>query len=233
MIPQGPLEGDHMANGRVEMAVREVKRRCRTLRISTEQNTGVRVSDDSPLLIWFLRLAAQVINKMRIGKDGKTSELRRTGRRWRKPVAQFGEKVRFRKSGEDGVSSFASRMTQGIFVGLHDRTGAVLCIAKNGVVRGTNWMRKTLSDAWESTNWKGLCGTPWQMVAPELKLPKKVTAVKEGAGPPLPRIVVERAPEVEPRIFYVLSADTEAHGHTGGCPGCAALASHGKATKAT
>ena len=38
---------------------------------------------------------------------------------------------------------------------------------------------------------------------------------------------VERA-EAEPRRYYVLSADIEAHGHTGGCPGCAALASHGK-----
>ena len=28
-----------------------------------------------------------------------------------------------------------------------------------------------------------------------------------------------------------MSADTEAHGHTGGCPGCATLASHGRATK--
>ena len=36
VIPQGQLEGDHMANGRVEMAVREVKRQCRTLRISAE-----------------------------------------------------------------------------------------------------------------------------------------------------------------------------------------------------
>ena len=78
-----------------------------------------------------------------------------------------------------------------------------------------------------------LCGTPWQMVAPELKLTKKVTADKDGAGPPSPRIVVERAPEVEPRRFHVLSADTEAHGHTGGCPGCATLASHGKSDKAT
>ena len=69
------------------------------------------------------------------------------------------------------------------------------------------------------------------MVAPELKWTKKVTADKEGAGPPLPTIVVERAPEVEPRRFYVSSADIEAHGHTGGCPGCAALASLGKATK--
>ena len=67
-------------------------------------------------------------------------------------------------------------------------------------------------------------------MAPEVKLTKKVTADK-GVGPPLPRIVVERAPEVEPRRFYVLSADIEAHGHTGGCPEWAALASHGKATK--
>ena len=58
VIPQGPLEGDHMANGRVEMAVREMKRRCRTVRISTEPNICVRVADDSPLLSWFLRFAA-------------------------------------------------------------------------------------------------------------------------------------------------------------------------------
>ena len=55
------------------------------------------------------------------------------------------------------------------------------------------------------------------MVPPELTLTKKVTADKEGAGPPLPRIVVERNPESEPRRFYVLSADIEAHGPVGGC----------------
>ena len=64
-----------------------------------------------------------------------------------------------------------------------------------------------------------------------MKLTKKVTADKEGAGPLLPRIVVERTLEVETRRFYDLSADIEAHGHSGGCPGCAALASHGDATK--
>ena len=98
--------------------------------------------------------------------------------------------VWFRKIGEYGVSSFASRKTQGIFVGHHDRTGAVLCFTKNGPVRGKNWTRQTLSDARDATNWDGLCGTPWQMV--DLQLTKKVTADKEGAGLPLPRIAVER-----------------------------------------
>ena len=60
---------------------------------------------------------------------------------------------------------------------------------------------------------------------------RTLAADKEGAGPPLPRIVVERAPDFEPTRFYVLSADIEPHGHTGGGPGCAALALHGKATK--
>ena len=76
-------------------------------------------------------------------------------------------------------------MTRGIFVGHLDRTGAVLCVTKNEVVRGKSWIIQTLSDAWESTNREGLCGTPCQMVAPELKLTKKVTADKEGAGPPI------------------------------------------------
>ena len=54
-------------------------------------------------------------------------------------MAQFGEKVWFRNIGEDGVSSFASRMTQGIFVGHHDRTRAGLCSTNNGIVRRQSW----------------------------------------------------------------------------------------------
>ena len=124
------------------------------------------------------------MDRRRIGKDGKTGGMRRTARGWRKPMAQFGEKVWCHKIGEDGVSSFASRMTQGILVAHRDRTGAVLCITKNGVVRGKkSWTRHTLSYAWEWTNWEGLCGTPWQMVAPQLKLTKKVTTDKGGGGP--------------------------------------------------
>ena len=65
-------------------------------------------------------------------------------------------------------------------------------------------------------------------MAPELKLTTKVTADEEGAGPPLPWIVVRIILEAEPRRFHVLSADVEAHGHTGGSPGCA---SHGRAIK--
>ena len=69
VIPQGSLEVDHLANGRVEMVVREVKRQCRTLRIPPEQNTSVRIADDSLLLSWLHRFASEVMNNRRIDKD--------------------------------------------------------------------------------------------------------------------------------------------------------------------
>ena len=115
-----------MANGRDGVAVREVKRQCRTPQFSAEHNTCVRIADDSQLLSCFPRF----------GKHGKTSEMRSIGRRWRKPMSQFGGKVWLRKMGEDGVSSFLGRSNHGIFVGHHDRTGAVLCITNSVIVRG-------------------------------------------------------------------------------------------------
>ena len=47
----------------------------------------------------------------------------------------------------------------------------------------------------------------------------------------MPRLVVEERPEVERGRFYVLSANVEAHGHMGKCPGYALHSSQGKATK--
>ena len=71
VIPQVPAEGDHMGNGRVELAEREVKRQCRTLRIPAEQETSVRFANDSPLLSCRSGFAARVMNNMRVGKDAK------------------------------------------------------------------------------------------------------------------------------------------------------------------
>ena len=46
-----------------------------------------------------------------------------------------------------------------LHVGHHDRTGAVVCITKNGAVRFKKWTRQPQNGAWDATNWDGLCGT--------------------------------------------------------------------------
>ena len=105
-------------------------------------------------------------------------------------MAQFGGEILFRKIGEDGVSSLASHTTQGIFVGHYDRTRAISCITKSGIVRGKSLTKQTSSDAWELTNWEDLLDNPWHMVITETRL-QEVIADEEGAGLLLPRVVVK------------------------------------------
>ena len=138
VIPQGPPEGDHMANGRVdngctrsETTMQDTPGFPLNITQACASLTTVRYSS------WLSRFAAQVMDRMRIGKEGKTRETRRIGRRWRKPTVQFEEKVWFRKIGEDGVSSSASRVPRGIFVSVIMIEREQFCALPGiGVVRG-------------------------------------------------------------------------------------------------
>ena len=91
-------------------------------------------------------------------------------------------------------------MTQRICIGHLDRTGAVLGLTRNGAVRRKSCTRQTLSDAWESTNWEGLNGTPWQMVALELKLTKKVT-VDKGVDTHRQGMWLKQHQKLNPEVF--------------------------------
>ena len=124
----------------------EVKGRWRTHRISDEQHTSVRMADDSPVLSWLPRYAAQVMNKMRVGSDGKTGEPRRTGEagegRWRKWESQV-----FSNVGEDDHSRkfcWSSWSNRSSFVQYKER-----CVWEAQVGRDRHW-------AMHGTRWIGL-----------------------------------------------------------------------------
>ena len=130
----------------VEVVVRKVKRHCRTSKISAERNTSARITDDIPLLNWIPHFAMRFLNKMR------------TGRRWKKLIAQFGA---------EELISFMKHIIQGMFVGHHDRTKTISYIAKCGLVRGKSWTRQILSDAWELTKREDSFGNPLNTVIAE------------------------------------------------------------------
>ena len=50
-----------MIHSCVEVAVREMKRQCRILRICAEHNTSVRITDDISLLNWIRHFAMQFL----------------------------------------------------------------------------------------------------------------------------------------------------------------------------
>eukprot|EP00971_Amphidinium_carterae_P062279 1232844-Amphidinium_carterae.1 len=66
--------------------------------------------------------------------DGRTPDQRRTGRRWRRLAAEFGERVLFMPVAARGERRAAeeNRMVDGVFIGHHERTGAALFLSPKG-----------------------------------------------------------------------------------------------------
>ena len=109
----------------------------------------MRITDDILLFDWNPPpFAMQFLNKVR------------TGRRWKKSIAQCGE---------EELMSFVERIIQGMFACHHDRTRTISYFT----VRGKSWTKQILSDAWESTNWEDLIDHPLHTVIAESKLTEK------------------------------------------------------------
>lgn len=92
--------GDHRANGNAEVAVREIKRQMRSIRISLEQKLKGKISNTSPLLAWMAPFAAHAINCYRRDATGKTPYEKEFGRKWSRPALEFGEVTYMREAVE-------------------------------------------------------------------------------------------------------------------------------------
>ena len=140
VMEQASPEGDHAADGLAEVGVREVKAQTRVVKSHLEERLKRQLDGSEPLGTWLVRHSANCLSRYRIQNDGKTPDQRRTGKRWRRQVVEFGEKAAFlpvaaRREGR--VAGDAERMMDGIFVGHHERTGASLFLSERGLLRGT------------------------------------------------------------------------------------------------
>ena len=88
-------------------------------------------------------MTADAVSFCRIGKDGLTAEMRRSGRAWKKLITGFGESDYYRPAVKMG---FASGMQPTLYVGRylghhHARTGSILVMTTDGVVKAAGFRR--------------------------------------------------------------------------------------------
>ena len=154
MIPEESPVGDSKANGIAEAAVREVKAQIRAMKSSLEAKLGIELSSKHPVMAWMPMAAGDLLSRHRVGKDGKTAERRRTGRDWKRPTMQFGERVHFRpavtRTEVKRKGSLAMRMEEGRYLGHHGRTGSILVITEKGVQRATAARRLPEEERWSA-----------------------------------------------------------------------------------
>jgi len=226
-VPKESPEGDSKANGAIEVCIREIKRQIRVMRSVLEEKLGKQLSEGDAVLRWLPRHAADLISRYKRGYDGRTAEQRRTGRAWKRPLVQLGERMMFRPVGLSKLSTYEGKMLEGRYVGHHARTGALLALTSDGLKAGTGVRRLTEDERWSTNGWEQLKGLPWDVATrAKPEAPEKPIAV----GPESRPLEVRPAPEDKPsqvRRMYVLKADIERYGATDGCPGCAALAGDG------
>ena len=222
VIEQASPEGDHAANGLAEVGVREVKAQTRVLKSHLEERLKRQLDWSEPLATWLVRHSANCLSRYRIQNDGKTPDQRRTGKRWRRQVVEFGEKAAFlpvaaRREGR--VAGNAERMIDRIFVGHHERTGASLFLSEHRLLRSTRVQWKTADQQWDNEFIRKCRGVPWMLIGqePEVRPPPPVPAIMM----PIPEAIV-RTPQQRRR--YILKQDVAWYGPTPECEACTTLA---------
>ena len=80
------------SNGVVERAVQEVEGQMRAIVLAFEERVGEQVDPREPIAQFIPEFAAFIINRLKVGKDGKTAAERCKGKRATVVGLEFGEK---------------------------------------------------------------------------------------------------------------------------------------------
>ena len=106
-------------------------------------------------------MTTDAISFFRIGRDGLTAEIRRSGRAWKELVAEFGESVYCRPAVARAVASgMQPTLYVGRYLGHNARTGSILIMNTDGVVKATGFRRMHEDNRWNVENWNALRGLP-------------------------------------------------------------------------
>ena len=222
-IPEESVVGDSKANGEIECAVKEVKGMCRATKSVLEERLGMSLDRRDPMLAWIPTYAADMISRHRVGPDGCTAEKRRTGKNWRRPSFIYGELICFKpavnKTAQQKKGSFEPVMREGRYLGHHGRTGALLVMTKDGVMKGGGARRMPEEKRWTTEGWSELKGLPWEVQPRQRTVGKSLVSGSDSERTPLLTGPVSVMP-AQQRRMYVTSADIEKFSPTDGCPGC-------------
>ena len=213
--------GEHATNGVSESAMREVKRQTRILKFVFEAHVGKIVESHSTLK-WIPTMSADAISFIRIKRDGLTAEMRRSGRAWKKLVAELGESVYYRPAVARAVASgMQPKLYVVRYLGHHARTGSMLIMTTDGVVKAAGFRRINEESRWNVDSWNALRGFPWDVT-------ETGAEATEATQAPRPQIIHLL---LTPRRRYVAREDLRKYGVTAGCSECSDIAVHGKTSK--
>lgn len=169
-VPQVIPQGDSQSNGEITGWIGRCKGQIRTLKLSTESHFNWKIIPGHPIWEWMVEWGAQLINRYRVDDDGRTGVQIIRGKRCRKPICMFGEKVLWKPlygSGRE-VPETDARFYDGIWLGLLAKSDEDIIGTSRGVIRARTIRRLPGDQRWDGdVAWsiRGIprCPTPGRM----------------------------------------------------------------------
>ena len=221
--------GSSGSNGVVERAVQGVEGHIRVVLLAFEERVGRQVDPLEPIVSFIPEYAAYVLNRLEVGKDGKTSFERARGKKATVVGLEFGEKVLWRKKKGDKAAKLRSRWAYGIFVGVRRKSGELWVADKNGEIQKVRAAKRIpWEDRWTGDNAEWVKFMPWNKYKDDPEADGDVPDDKLVEANRKARKELDKDGEdeimkkkyVAPRSFQISKKDADKHGYTRGCAGC-------------
>ena len=225
-IPEHSAVGDSQGNGFIERAVRTVEEMVRTLKLDLETRISQKLNITQKVIPWLVEHAVDLVNKLQVGQDGKTSFERLKGKRFNGDLVRFANPVMMRVAGKVQGGVMAERWFEGLYMGMRFHTNeAVVMRLLDGVMVRTRSIQSQERQVSKDMLDK-LVGVPWD--------PTGVVRARVSGGTdegehviPAREVGEDGMPvtrELIPRSMYITGDMVKQYGPTPGCPKCRAVA---------
>ena len=213
----------------MERAVQTVEGQIRVMKIALEARLGTHVGAGANIVTFMAEYASFLLNRLDVGKDGKTAWERVKEKSATVLAIEFGEKLLWKKKAQSKMDNISSSWEYGIFVGVRVRSGEFWVATKAGVNKARCVRRIPEEDRWSKDCMDWVKHMPWHFYKghpeadgeiPEENIVETRTGVVRPVDDMESPLVVVRTRQVRPRAFQIREEDAEVHGYTRGCAGC-------------
>ena len=188
-----------------------------------ESRYGKKLGGNHPAAPWLVRYSAQVMNRGKVGSDGKTAQRRLKGKDFRRDVAEFGECIMYLKLESEGKDKGESRWREGIFLGIRDESGEIVVGTNEGTVKARTLRRYGREeDRWNEKCWDKICGVPWECIPGKrgIELVPDVKDEVDRCGGEGEEPMKGEDREAGIRRYRIMRGDVKKYGGAPGCRSC-------------
>ena len=220
------------SNGVVERAVSSVESYIRSLKSQLDERYKVKISVDHPIVVCLCDYAAYLLNRLEIGRDGKTSYERSKGKKATVLGFEFGEKVMWKTRTSGHMQKMNAQWNYGVFVGVK-RVSGELYIANEQDKKIK--LARTARRVPEEQRWQGeqldwVQFVPWNLGREDKDADGDLPEFDFKSGPgarmteeDMEHIAMMGKPDRGPHPAHLSKKDFETYGYTDRCQGCSTL----------